>query len=65
MKESSYIGSCPSILAMASLDTDQIVVQGAWVIVLQQSYLPLIVQHKTLWCINVNELAEIGDWDEY
>lgn len=68
MKEDSYIGSGPSILAMASLDTDQIVVLSAWVIVLQQSHLPLIVQHKTLWCKNMNVLAGtavFGHWTEY
>lgn len=68
MKGDSYVGSSPGILAMTSLDTDQIVVQGARVIVLQQSHLPLIVQCKTLWCINMNVLAEIalcGHWNEY
>lgn len=38
----SYIGSSAGVLAMASLDTDQIIVQSACVIVLQQSHLPLI-----------------------
>lgn len=57
MKEDSYIGGGPSILAMACLDTDQIVVLSAWVVVFQQSHLPLIVQHKTWWFIYKNVLA--------
>lgn len=44
MKENSYIGSSPGVLAMACLDTDQIVVQSTCVIVLQQSHLSLMVQ---------------------
>lgn len=43
IREGSYISSSPRILTMASLDMDQVVVQSAWVIVLQQSYLPLRV----------------------
>lgn len=68
MKVYSYICSSPRILAMASMDTDQIVVPSTRVIVFQQSHLPLIVQHKTLWVININVLAGIalfGHWNEY
>ena len=53
MKEDSYIGSGPRILAMASLDSDQIVVLSTRVVVPQQSHLPLTGQHKTsssLYC---------------
>lgn len=48
MKEDSYIGSCPSILAVASIDTDQVVVVSTWVVVFQQRHLSLIVHHKTM-----------------
>lgn len=44
----SYIGSGPCVLAMAGLDPDQIVVQSACVVVLQQSHLHLLEQHKAL-----------------
>lgn len=41
-QKKTYIGSGPSVLAMACLDTDQVIVQSACVIVLQQSHLPLM-----------------------
>lgn len=40
--DDSYICRCPCILAMASLDTDKIVVQSACMVVLQQSHLSLM-----------------------
>lgn len=49
MKEDPYTGSGPSIFAMASLDTNQIVVQSASMVVLQQSHFPLMDKHKTFW----------------
>ena len=49
IKKYSYIGSSPSILTMASLDTDQIIVLSAGVVVFQQSHLPLMFQQKTFW----------------
>lgn len=46
IREDSYISSSPSVLAMAGLDMDQVAVLSTWVVVLQQSYLPLRVKHK-------------------
>lgn len=53
-QKKTYICSGPSILAMASLDTDQIVVKSACVIVLQQSHLPLIKKHFSPLVLNCN-----------
>lgn len=46
IREDSYISRSPSILTVACLEMDQVVVLSTWVIVPQQSYLPLRVQHK-------------------
>lgn len=42
-----YIGRRPCVLAVAGLDTDEIVVQGAGTIVLQESHLSLMVRQET------------------